>query len=44
METAGETFTAENRADLAISVIVHDANDEPVFEGTFDYALRSRKT
>lgn len=44
MEAAREAFTAENRAGLAIAVIVHDARDEAIFEGTFNYVLRPRKT
>ena len=29
---------------IRVRVVIHDEENEPVFEGTFDYALRPRKT
>jgi len=35
-------FADTGRADLSIHVVIHDEDNEPVFEGTFEYALRPR--
>jgi uncharacterized protein (TIGR00369 family) len=37
-------FADTGRADLSIRVVIHDTGNELVFEGTFDYALRPRKS
>jgi len=44
LENARAAFAQNGRADLSIGAVVHDAEGEPVFEGTFDYALRARKS
>lgn len=36
-------FTESGRADLAIGVVIRDAERNDVFDGTFNYALRPRK-
>ena len=37
-------FADTARADLVVRVVIHDVENEPVFEGRFDYALRPRKS
>lgn len=37
-------FADSGRADLSIRVVIHDEENEPVFEATFEYALRPRKS
>ncbi len=37
-------FEASGRADVEVEVTVADAAGEPVLHGTFDYALRPRRT
>jgi len=44
VQAASDTFAREGRAELPIEVVVRDADAEPVFEGTFHYALRPRKS
>jgi hypothetical protein len=39
-----EAFERDGRADLEVTVHAVDAAGEKVFEGTFDYALRARRT
>ncbi|MBT4520357.1 MAG: DUF4442 domain-containing protein [Halieaceae bacterium] len=41
--TAKAQFADEGRADLVVRVVIHDTESKPVFEGSFDYALRPRK-
>lgn len=41
---AQKSFTEEGRAGLPIDVVIHDSNGDPVFSGTLDYALRSKKS
>jgi len=41
---ANVAFAQDDRAALPIEVVVRDANAEPVFDGTFHYALRPRKS
>jgi acyl-coenzyme A thioesterase PaaI-like protein len=43
-QAAGADFEADGRADLVIEVAIIDDHGEPVFEGSFDYALRARKS
>lgn len=41
--TAREAFDAAGRADVVVAIHMTDARGEPVFDATFDYALRPRR-
>lgn len=41
---AQRSFSEDGRADLPIEVVIRDGEGNSVFSGTFDYALRLRKS
>lgn len=43
MDATRVRFEADARAEMSVEVKVADTDDETVFEGTFNYALRPRK-
>lgn len=43
MDKTRTRFEADARADMSVEVSIADTDDEIVFEGTFNYALRPRK-
>lgn len=44
MDATRARFEKDARAEMSVEVSIADKDDETVFEGTFNYALRPRKT
>lgn len=44
MEEVRSQFETDSRANMSVEVTIADEESETVFEGTFNYALRPRKT
>lgn len=44
MDETRAQFESNARADMSVEVNIADKDNETVFEGTFNYALRPRKT
>lgn len=39
---AARRFSENGRADISVGVVIHDTDNQPVFDGKFHYALRPR--